>query len=167
MVSFSELPVQRFSLIFRDLLADPPIKDIHTFIGNFTIGTSATDLSQQTVVPLSADNVLWANTVLAAGSAVGMVVYTGRETRASMNTSEPESKVGLLDIEINKMAKASTSPVEIQIKISLADSFTSQILCAVTFLLSLLLVALNGFRSQWYIYVFRFLILFSTIIPIR
>jgi hypothetical protein len=50
------------------------------------------------------------------------VVYTGRETRASMNTSEPESKVGLLDIEINKMAKVSTSPVKIQIKISLAQA---------------------------------------------
>lgn len=41
-----------------------------------------------------------------------------------------------------------------------------QILCAVTFALSVVLVALNGFRGQWYIYVFRFLILFSSIIPI-
>jgi phospholipid-translocating ATPase len=29
------------------------------------------------------------------------------------------------------------------------------------------LVALNGFRGLWYVYVFRFLILFSSIIPIR
>lgn len=29
------------------------------------------------------------------------------------------------------------------------------------------LVALNGFRGQWFIYIFRFLILFSSIIPIR
>lgn len=35
-----------------------------------------------------------------------------------------------------------------------------------TFALSVFLVALNGFRGQWYIYVFRFLILFSSIIPI-
>ena len=87
--------------------ADPPIKDIHTFIGNITVGTSVDHPDQSIVVPLSADNVLWANTVLATGSAVGMVVYTGKETRASMNTSEPESKVGLLDIEINRMAKVS------------------------------------------------------------
>ena len=33
-------------------------------------------------------------------------------------------------------------------------------------MLSLVLVALNGFRGQWYVYVFRFLILFSSIIPI-
>jgi phospholipid-translocating ATPase len=37
----------------------------------------------------------------------------------------------------------------------------------VTFALSFVLVALNGFRGLWYIYVFRFLILFSSIIPIR
>lgn len=36
-----------------------------------------------------------------------------------------------------------------------------------TFALSIVLVALNGFRGLWYIYVFRFLILFSSIIPIR
>lgn len=98
------------------------------------------------VEPLSVENVLWSNTVLAAGSAVGFVIYTGAETRAVMNTSHPETKTGLLEIEINRLAK---------------------ILCAVTFVLSVVMVALNGFRGQWYIYVFRFLILFSSIIPIR
>lgn len=82
------------------------MKDIHTFIGNLTIGSSSSP-TDRTIIPLGVDNVLWANTVLAAGSAVGMVVYTGRETRASMNTSEPETKVGLLDLEINKIAKVS------------------------------------------------------------
>jgi|SRR6266404_441463 len=47
-----------------------------------------------------------------------------------------------------------------------ADS-VFKILCAVSFVLSVALVALNGFRGFWYIYVFRFLILFSSIIPIR
>jgi phospholipid-translocating ATPase len=37
----------------------------------------------------------------------------------------------------------------------------------VTFALSVLLVALNGFRGRWAVYIFRFLILFSSIIPIR
>ena len=58
-----------------------------------------------TVEPLAAENMLWANTVLAAGSAIGFVVYTGAETRAVMNTSHPKTKVGLLDIEINRLAK--------------------------------------------------------------
>jgi phospholipid-translocating ATPase len=63
------------------------------------------------VSPLTAENVLWSNTVLAAGSAVGFVVYTGAETRAVMNTSHPETKVGLLDFEINNLAKVSTLPM--------------------------------------------------------
>ncbi|TBU21618.1 aminophospholipid-transporting P-type ATPase [Dichomitus squalens] len=135
-----------------EIYADAPIKDIHTFIGTFTINSPPSLLEDDvpmvqvpTVEPLTAENMLWSNTVLAAGSAVGFVIYTGSETRAVMNTSHPETKVGLLDVEINRLAK---------------------ILCAVTFALSLVLVALNGFRGPWYIYVFRFLILFSSIIPI-
>lgn len=136
-----------------EVYADPPIKDIHTFVGTFTLnkppshtgsGLALQDLPPS-IAPLTAENVLWSNTVLAAGSAVGFVIYTGSETRAVMNTSHPETKVGLLDLEINRLAK---------------------ILCAVTFALSVVLVALNGFRGPWYIYIFRFLILFSSIIPI-
>ncbi|CAO1616277.1 unnamed protein product [Parajaminaea phylloscopi] len=153
--------------------AGVPIKDIHSFVGTFTLNPAAEGqvslrtpavgdligassqavrnsddiaLSQQPqVVPLTADHMLWANTVLAAGSAIGMVVYTGKETRAVMNTQHPTTKVGLLDLEINRLSK---------------------ILCGVTFALSVGLVALNGFRGTWYIYIFRFLILFSSIIPI-
>jgi phospholipid-translocating ATPase len=140
-----------------EVYADEPIKDIHTFIGTFTINrppsSSALESAESgagglvpAVEPLNAENALWANTVLASGSAIGFVVYTGPETRAVMNTSHPKTKVGLLDLEINRLAK---------------------ILCAVTFALSFILVGLNGFRGPWYIYVFRFLILFSSIIPIR
>ncbi|KAG2005574.1 calcium-transporting ATPase [Coprinopsis cinerea AmutBmut pab1-1] len=141
-----------------EVYADPPIKDIHTFVGTFTlnkphpsstVNVDADSVPLQnmspSVAPLTAENILWSNTVLAAGSAVGFVIYTGSDTRAVMNTSHPETKVGLLDYEINNLAK---------------------ILCAVTFALSFVLVALNGFRGLWYIYVFRFLILFSSIIPI-
>ena len=92
------------------------MKDIHTFVGTFTINSpqSASEdgvpmVQVPTVEPLTAENVLWANTVLAAGSAVGFVVYTGPETRAVMNTSHPETKVGLLDLEINRLAKVRTS----------------------------------------------------------
>ena len=136
-------------------VADAPIKEIHTFIGTFSINSPPPERLDSDgvplgpvpkVEPLTVENVLWSNTVLAAGSAVGLVIYTGSETRAVMNTSHPETKTGLLEIEINRLAK---------------------ILCAVTFVLSFAMVALNGFRGQWYIYVFRFLILFSSIIPIR
>ncbi|TIA93573.1 hypothetical protein E3P99_00049 [Wallemia hederae] len=128
-----------------ELLAAPPIKDIHTFKGSIHHHSPSIFGHTLPTEPLSAENCLWANTVLAAGSAVGIIVYTGKETRAVMNTSNPKTKVGLLDWEINRLAK---------------------ILCLVTFFLSVALVALNGFRGQWYIYIFRFLILFSSIIPI-
>jgi phospholipid-translocating ATPase len=100
-------------------LADPPIKDIHTFVGTITSQPSPLeddgDLTSAPpapkVDPLTAENVLWANTVLAAGSAIGFVIYTGPETRAVMNTSHPETKTGLLDLDINRMAKVSRSRV--------------------------------------------------------
>ncbi|KDE04200.1 phospholipid-translocating ATPase [Microbotryum lychnidis-dioicae p1A1 Lamole] len=152
--------------IEAEVYADSPSKDIHNFVGTMTarIRSSGTESSMNEdeidaleqgegaqaeesirTEPLTAENMLWANTVLAAGSAVGMAVYTGKETRAVMNTSQPGTKTGLLDDEINRLAK---------------------ILCGCTFTLSVILVALNGFRGNWAIYVFRFLILFSSIIPI-
>jgi len=111
--------VYDFQNVFSQLkrtLADAPIKDIHTFIGTFTMNkphasppSSQSSVALQplppTVAPLTVENVLWSNTVLAAGSAVGFVIYTGAETRAVMNTSHPETKIGLLDLEINKLAK--------------------------------------------------------------
>ena len=104
-------------------LADAPMKDIHTFVGTFTLNRpvpeTLSDASTSvplhplppSVSPLNVENVLWANTVLAAGSAIGFVVLTGSETRAVMNTSHPETKVGLLDLEINKLAKVRTAIV--------------------------------------------------------
>lgn len=54
---------------------------------------------------LNVENTLWANTVVAAGTATGIVIYTGCETRSVMNNSQPRSKVGLLDTEINGLTK--------------------------------------------------------------
>jgi magnesium-transporting ATPase (P-type) len=42
---------------------------------------------------LTVDNTLWSNTVVASGTALGVVIYTGAETRSVMNTSQPKSKV--------------------------------------------------------------------------
>ncbi|KAI9334592.1 hypothetical protein BDR26DRAFT_908912 [Obelidium mucronatum] len=120
--------------------AERPTKDIHTFLGNFT-----THMNGNHSDPLTIENTLWSNTVLASGTAVGFIVYTGCETRAVMNTSFPANKVGLLDLEINRLSK---------------------ILAFVSLLLAFLLVFLDGLKGTWYITAFRFLILFSSIIPI-
>ncbi|KAG0262533.1 putative aminophospholipid-translocase [Actinomortierella ambigua] len=122
--------------------ADAPHKDIHSFIGNFTREGDGPGLRTD---PLNVENTLWANTVIASGNAIGFVIYTGRDTRAVMNTSHPKTKIGLLDSEVNRLSK---------------------ILSAFTLTLSLAMIALNGFQGLWYIYLFRFMILFSSIIPI-
>lgn len=90
-------------------------------------------------------NTLWANTVVAAGKATGIVVYTGSETRSVMNNSQPRSKIGLLDIEINGLTKV--------------------LFCAVVGL-AFVMMCLKGFGGPWYRYMFRFILLFSYIIPI-
>lgn len=82
---------------------------------------------------------------MAAGSAIGCVIYTGIDTRQALNTSKARAKVGRLEIEINSLSK---------------------ILCACVFVLSFGLVSFKGFGNDWYIDVMRFLILFSTIIPV-
>ncbi|KAJ1975608.1 putative aminophospholipid-translocase [Dimargaris xerosporica] len=119
---------------------DAPHKDIYQFLG--TLKCSA---SQYSLEPLGVDNTLWANTIVASGTAVGLVMYTGKDTRAVMNTNVPKTKVGLLDLELNRISK---------------------VLFVVTAILSVAIVALTGFQGLFYIYILRFLILFSSIIPI-
>ncbi|UYV80522.1 ATP9A [Cordylochernes scorpioides] len=123
------------------IYAEEPKKDIHSFIGKFTQqnnGAGAQDA-------LGVENTLWANTVVASGKALGVVIYTGSETRSVMNNSQPRSKVGLLDYEINNLTK---------------------VLFVAVFGLSLVMMVLKGFTGPWYRYLFRYILLFSYIIPI-
>jgi phospholipid-translocating ATPase len=49
---------------------------------------------------------MWSNTVLASsGHCLAMVIFTGKETRANMNAKDPKTKVGKLDLEINRLSK--------------------------------------------------------------
>jgi phospholipid-translocating ATPase len=100
--------------------------------------------------PLTIDNTAWCNTVLASNATtLAVVVYTGSQTRSALSTSASRSKTGLLEYEINSLTK---------------------ILCALTLTLSIVLVALEGFEHvegmKWYVKIMRFLVLFSTIVPI-
>lgn len=117
-----------------------------SFVGNFTRiqGDGMRD-SRNVVEPLSVENTVWMNTVIASGTIVGVAVYTGKETRSVMNTSQPSTKTGKLDLELNTMAK---------------------LLCLLLVFLAFLLVALNQFSGNWPITLFRFTLLFSAIIPI-
>nr|XP_039267375.1 probable phospholipid-transporting ATPase IIB [Styela clava] len=124
------------------LYAEKPHININSFTGTFTtIDDSGDNIDE----PLGIENTLWSDTVVASGTAIGVVIYTGKHTRSVMNASNPKTKVGLLDEEINKLTK---------------------ILFAAVVVLSLALVAVKGFQGPWYRYMFRFIILFSYIIPI-
>uniref|UniRef100_A0A1I8JF20 P-type phospholipid transporter n=1 Tax=Macrostomum lignano TaxID=282301 RepID=A0A1I8JF20_9PLAT len=130
--------------------AERPGLDIHSFIGTLSLSGPETPDSGSAAVAgdqasLSVENTLWTNTVVASNWAVGVVVYTGAETRAAMNSTPPRSKFGLVDREINNVTK---------------------LLVASVLLLSMLMVALKGFGGQWYKYYWRFLLLFSYIIPL-
>lgn len=104
------------------VFAEKPQRDIHTFIGTFRKVSSYSDrkiaranshfyflqIDEPPVEDsLNIENTLWANTVVASGTALGLVVYTGKETRSAMNNSQPRSKVGLLDLEVNQLTKVS------------------------------------------------------------
>lgn len=100
--------------------------------------------------PLSIDNTIWANTVVASsGTLLAVVVYTGPQTRQALSTSPSRSKTGLLELEINSLTKW---------------------LCIFTLSLSFVLVAVARFQvidgRPWYVSMMRFLILFSTIVPV-
>ncbi|XP_074644613.1 putative phospholipid-transporting ATPase IIB isoform X2 [Tubulanus polymorphus] len=128
--------------IAGQIYAEKPQKDIHSFIGTF----NRTDtIASDNECSLSLENVLWANTVVASGTALCAVIYTGTETRSVMNTSQPKTKVGLFDREINNFSKL---------------LFVS-VLC-----LSAVMIIIKGFTGPWYIYLCRFVLLFSYIIPL-
>ncbi|XP_029773828.1 probable phospholipid-transporting ATPase IIA [Suricata suricatta] len=121
--------------------AEEPNIDIHNFVGTFTREDSDPPISES----LSIENTLWAGTVIASGTVVGVVLYTGRELRSVMNTSNPRSKIGLFDLEVNCLTK---------------------ILFGALVVVSLVMVSLQHFAGRWYLQIIRFLLLFSNIIPI-
>ena len=145
---------------FRELSveAGKPDQRVNYFVGSLTFnGQSAEDtgsgnysVNDEKSVPLTIDNTAWANTVIASSGAVyGVIMYTGPQTRQALSTSASRTKTGLLDLEINNLTK---------------------ILCILTLVLSLVLVAQEEAELHqnrpWYVVALRFLILFSTIVPI-
>ena len=125
------------------IIAEAPSGNIYNFNGKFSSKEgSANTIDEE---PISVENMLWANTVVATGQVIGAVVYTGCETRSALNRTQPRSKPSQTELEINRLSK---------------------ILFAVLAVLSILMVAMQGFSGLWYVYFVRFMILFSSIIPI-
>lgn len=118
--------------------AEAPKREIYDFVGTVVDPSGLKE-------PLTLENTLWANTVVASGRAICVVVYNGDETRSKLNASNPRSKVGKLDHEVNRISK---------------------MLFLLLFSLSALLTGLRGFTGQWILYFCRYFLLLSAIIPI-
>lgn len=83
-----------------EIVANPPSNKIYDFNGYYE--NKANNIKEG----LNLEHTLWSNTVLASnGYIVGMVVYSGKQTRSTMNSKSPSSKVGKVDLEINRLAK--------------------------------------------------------------
>lgn len=80
-----------------------------------------------------------------SGHVLALIIYTGKETRAEMNGSDQVTKIGMLDLEINRLSK---------------------FLCVFMVVMSFVIVLLDGLQNNWYINFFRFILLLSSIIPI-
>ena len=122
------------------LECEPPSKLIYNFEGTLTINNNIKE-------PLNLENTIWASTVIASQGVIGIVIYTGKESRARMNSSTPKLKIGILDIELNK---------------------SNVYLFFIMLILSLILTFLKGinFSGSTFFNFIKFMILFCAIIPI-
>ncbi|KAM5388677.1 hypothetical protein ACJA88_000541 [Fusarium oxysporum] len=152
------LPTEEF--VRLRVTGGKPDRKVNEFLGTIELVESRKDaLAHHATVQdsdashtaaLSIDNTAWANTVIASqATTLAVIMYTGPQTRSALSTAPSRSKTGLLEYEINSLTK---------------------ILCALTLALSIILVALEGFGNTkdnvWYVKIMRFLVLFSTIVPI-
>jgi phospholipid-translocating ATPase len=125
-----------------EIKCEGPTNLIYEYAGIFMNKYKTLDVKE----PLSLENTLWSETVLASqGYIIGLVIYTGRHTRSQMNQKLPTTKQCQLDNEIN---------------------YLSKILFVLMLILSLSIVILNGFHGDWFMFYFRVVLLLSSIIPI-
>ena len=75
---------------------DQPNQKIYDFVGLYEREDLTT--KNKAMEPMNLENSMWANTVLASSHIVlGLVIYTGRQTRSQMNQRLPSDKMALLD----------------------------------------------------------------------
>ena len=121
---------------------EPPSKLIYNFEGVLKCKNEQGETKKE---PLNLENTMWASTVVASQKIIGIIIYTGKETRAKMNSSSPKVKLGILDSELNR---------------------TNFYLFVIMFILSLILSCAKGFDSKFIFVFIKYIILFCAIIPI-
>ena len=121
---------------------EPPSKLIYNFEGILKIiNLNGENLKEA----INLENTMWASTVLASQKIIGIVIYTGKETRARMNSSSPKIKIGILDKELNN---------------------TTIYLFFIMIIAATILTLLKGFYINMIFTFFKFIVLFCAIIPI-
>ena len=121
---------------------EPPSKFIYNFEGFISIKNEEGNIIKEA---LGLENTMWESTILATQKIIGIVIYTGKETRARMNSSSPKIKLGIVDHELNMVT----------------FYLFCIMLCAAMFL-----TLLKGFYSRMFFTFFKFIVLFCAIIPI-
>jgi phospholipid-translocating ATPase len=120
---------------------EPPSKLIYNFEG--VINCKDEEGSKRE--PLNLENTMWASTVVASLKVIGIVIYTGKETRARMNSSTPKVKIGILDQELNR---------------------SNMYLFGIMLFVAFILASAKGFSLKFFYTFIKYVILFCAIIPI-
>ncbi|EAY23574.1 phospholipid-translocating P-type ATPase, flippase family protein [Trichomonas vaginalis G3] len=136
-IPLTQASADLFNLYNVQFEIESPRPQIYDFSGRVRIG-------QQTI-PISVESTAWADTSVASGSIVGVVAYTGHETKPALNGAPTSQKVGKVDLEINNY---------------------SSVLFFLLFTSSFIFTSLVGFSSNSHVLLVRFVLLFSFIIPI-
>ena len=120
---------------------EPPSKLIYNFQGVIQCKSGEGEKKE----PLNLENTMWASTVVASQRVIGIIIYTGKETRAKMNLSRPKVKIGILDKELNK---------------------SNFYLFVIMFVLAFILASAKRFDSKFFFNLIKYIVLFCSIIPI-
>jgi phospholipid-translocating ATPase len=122
--------------------AEAPRLDIYSFRGYLKLDVGGGEGQRE---GLSLNNTLWGNTFLASGTAIGIVMYTGREMKSILNIREQRVKVSRLDEEVNTLSKA---------------------LFLFMVVLGFVITFSDGQNENWLLEWFRQVLLLASIIPI-
>lgn len=128
-----------------------PHRDIYEFEATYVVVPNSGKGGEDALkVGVDVNSTLWSGCSVAAGTTLGLVIFTGIDTRITLNAERAQTKVSLMDRELN---------------------FISLLCFGILFILSILLVVQQlSIHSlpigRIFISMFRFQILMSAIIPI-
>ncbi|KAL7717706.1 Phospholipid-transporting ATPase [Entamoeba marina] len=138
-----KIDISQLDITRMELSVEPPHTDVYSFQGTIQIG------NDEKLYTLNVENTAWANTVVASDEMYALVIYTGIDTRLSRNRKQTVNvKRGKTEAEVNTLSK---------------------ILFSFLLGLSIFMIIPDLFdHPSWFILVYltRYLILFSSIIPI-